>query len=342
MAKSVKLADIAEVVGVSIVTVSKALSGKSGVGDEMREKIKKIADEMGYRPASVPKFQRLGSTGNIGVLVAKRYLDQTSFYWQLYQKIINIITKNGYYAILEILDEENEKNNVLPKIICDKKIDGMISLGQTIFKYTAFLENNITIPLMFLDFYSAANKLDTVISDGYYGMYQLANYVISKGHKEIGFVGTVLATSSITDRYFGFCKAMKENDLQVLEEWVIDDRMLNKETLVVDISVELPEKLPTAFVCNCDLVAYKVIKKLQERGLSVPEDISVTGYDNFAYPDPSNIPLTTYDVGMKKMATTCVETLLKKMSDEYYYKGAQIVTGQMIIRDSVKDIANNE
>jgi LacI family transcriptional regulator len=134
LAKSVKLADIAEVVGVSIVTVSKALSGKAGVGEEMRERIKKVAEEMGYRPASVPKFHRIGSTGNVGVLVAKRYLYQTSYYWQLYQKIVNILTQNGYYAILEILDEGNEKNNVLPKLICDKKIDGMISLGQTIYE----------------------------------------------------------------------------------------------------------------------------------------------------------------------------------------------------------------
>lgn len=340
MAKAVKLADIAEVVGVSIVTVSKALAGKSGVSEEMREKIKGVAAELGYRPTSVAKLGHIGNTGNIGVLIPKRFLDQNSFYWELYQKIVSNLTARGCYAILEILNPEEEEENQLPKMILDRKVDGVIAMGQSVDLYAEFLHGNSTVPLIFLDFYNGGNRYDSVISDSYYGSYILTNHVISMGHKEVGFVGTVLSTSSITDRYFGYCKAMKEHGLPIREDWVIPDRTTEKQLVTAEVAFELPEELPTALVCNCDIVAYMVINKLQERGLRVPEDISVVGYDNYSYPDPSNIPITTYDVGMRKMAEICVGTLMKKITGDTYYKGVQIVTGHMVVRDSVKQLLN--
>ena len=338
MAKAVKLADIAEVVGVSIVTVSKALAGKSGVSEEMREKIKKVADELGYRPMCVAKLSRVGTTGNIGILIPERFLDKNSFYWEFYQKIVGNLTGKGYYAILEILNTEKEEANELPNMVLDRKVDGVIAMGQSVDTYAAFLYSNSPVPLIFLDFYNGAHRYDSVISDSYYGSYVLTNYVISMGHKEIGFVGTVMSTSSITDRYYGFLKAMREQKLEIREEWIIPDRKSEKQLVTANVNFELPENLPTALVCNCDMVAYMVINKLQERGLRVPEDISVVGYDNYSYQDSSIGPITTYDVGMHRMAETSVDTLMKKIYGESYYKGVQIVTGHMVVRDSVKKL----
>lgn len=337
MAKSVKLADIAELVGVSIVTVSKALSDKDGVSDEVREKIKKTASELGYRTSNGSAASKIGTTGNIGVIIPKRFLDQTSFYWELYQRIVNKLTLYGCFCILEIIDEAIEEKKELPKVVTDRRVDGIIALGQVVDEYTDYLQKNADMPVMFLDFYNSSNKIDAVISDSYYGMYQLTNYVIAMGHKRIGFLGTVLSTSSITDRYFGYCKAMMENGLTVEDKWVIKDR---KHDVIpeAEISFELPYELPTAFVCNCDVAAYRLIARLQERGVRVPEDVSVAGYDNYSFPDSSRRPLTTYDVGMKKMAETCVDTLLKKITGEIHEQGVQIVTGHLVIRDSVKNI----
>ena len=89
MAKAVKLADIAEKVGVSNVTVSKALSGQKGVSEEMREKIQKLADELGYKqPSAARKESIRRQSYNIGVLIQESYLDKyDSFYWQMYQQV---------------------------------------------------------------------------------------------------------------------------------------------------------------------------------------------------------------------------------------------------------------
>lgn len=102
MAKAVKLADIAEQVGVSTVTVSKALSGQKGVSEEMREKIKNLAEELGYRSPSETKRQSAEKQYNIGVLIQEVYLDKyDSFYWKMYQEVNKKAVSRGCFTLLE-------------------------------------------------------------------------------------------------------------------------------------------------------------------------------------------------------------------------------------------------
>jgi len=333
MAKEVKLADIAKRVGVSNVTVSKALSNKSGVSEQMRVRIKELAKEMGYIPVSVTKSNPKVGTGNIGVLIPFRFLEKNiSFYWEMYQHVVMNLARRGYYGILEILNQEDEEALRLPKIIQDHKIDGLIVIGQTFNKYFEYLKEADIVPTMFLDFYDSHSDYDTIISDGYYGMYILTDYLIKMGHTEIGFVGTPFSTSSITDRYFGYMKALIENNIPVREEWVIPDR--DKESNIYH-DFTLPDNLPTAFACNCDKVANAVIIKLTERGLSVPDDISIVGFDNY-FEGGYNIQITTYEVEIEKMAELCVRTIIRKINHKDYSKGVQIISGHMIEKESVR------
>jgi LacI family transcriptional regulator len=118
MKKNVKMADIAQKLNVSNVTVSKALADKDGVGDELRAKIKQLANEMGYSYNSVAKSLKDGRTYNIGIVVPDRFLGKTmSFYWVLYQNISKELLKRNYYGIFEILKPEDEDNLILPKTI---------------------------------------------------------------------------------------------------------------------------------------------------------------------------------------------------------------------------------
>lgn len=96
--------------------------------------------------------------------------------------------------------------------------------------------------------------------------------------------------------------------------------------------IELPEKLPTAFACNNDFTADVVVKLLEDRGLKVPEDASVVGFDNYLYTNIANAKITTYDVNRYKIAEIGAKTLLRKINRKEYVKGVQIVTGHMAIK----------
>ena len=148
----------------------------------------------------------------------------------------------------------------------------------------------------------------------------------------------MLATGSITDRYMGYLRAMMEHGCEVKPEWVIADREMEHGSIDPEKYICLPNKLPTAFVCNCDLAASYLIRKLEAHGLKVPQDISVVGYDNFIYPGMCDVGITTYEVDIKEMARRAVHTLIKKISGEDYRHRVYIVEGQLVIKESVRKL----
>lgn len=335
MAKAIKLADIAEVLKVSKVTVSKALSDKDGVSDELREKIKKVAAEMGYRQNSIARSLRDGYTYNIGVLIPEGFVEMYhSFYWELYQNVLNALTKKSYYGIMEVVNREDENNNVVPRMLQDSKVDGIIVMGELKKEYVEFLNSLDDVPVVMLDTYDKHIDYDTVTSDNYYGMYLLTDYLIEMGHRDILFVGNPRATSSIQDRFLGFTKALLERGIEYTSNSYISDREIGKK----ELNFELPEKMPTAFACNCDSVAYLLIKKLQDKGYKVPEDISVVGFDNYLITEISDLGITTFEVDMKTMAETAVDVILKKVRKVDYKPARRVICGKIVIKDTVKGL----
>lgn len=341
MAKAVKLADIGERLGVSTVTVSKALSDQKGVSEEMRAKIKKLAEDMGYQQPSAIRKVKPRKSYNIGVLVADYYLDKyISFYWQMYQAVASRALQKECFSMLEMITSEDESMCTMPKLLMENKADGIIIIGRPDKKYLENLRLNSTVPIVYLDFYEEKQNCDVVISDSFYGSYQLTNYLIRNGHQKIAFVGTVLGSSSITDRYLGYQKALMENGLEQRKEWVIDDRPKEGGKIDNVNLLKIPEKMPTAFVCNCDLTASEMIKKLVAAGYNVPADVSVVGFDNYLYPGLCDVDITTYEVDIKEMAKKAVHALTKRMDNENANPGTYIVEGHMVIKDSVRDITN--
>lgn len=340
MSKAVKLADIAEKLNVSTVTVSKALSGQKGVSDEMREKIKELAKELGYQPPAKVKLPKDGKGYNIGVVISERYLDQQeSFYWKMYQEVATGAVSRECFTMLEILSHQGEQEMIMPKLLSEDKADGLIIIGLLKEDYLAMIRENIKVPMVCLDFYDRRHECDAVITDNYYGMYKLTNYLFEMGHTKIGYVGTLLYTGSITDRYFGYCKALLEHGQKVREDWVLEDR--NRETGYREegFAFRFPKEMPTAFACNCDITAGVLTEALREKGYRVPEDISIVGYDNYLSPGVCSLGITTYEVDIKEMAHKALRKLIRRMTGQVSRQGILIVEGRILLKESVKSPA---
>ncbi|HPU64133.1 MAG TPA: substrate-binding domain-containing protein [Mobilitalea sp.] len=333
--KNVTMKDIARMLDVSTVTVSKALSDKDGVSAELREKIKETAKQLGYRYNSLAKGMKEGRSYNIGIIIAERYIkdDMDAFYLKMFHNLVKSLSKVDYYGIMDIVSQRDEKELVMPNMISENKVDGVIILGQMNTDYLIMIKNT-DIPLVFLDFYDDQLDVNSITSDNFYGAYTLTNYVISMGHREIGFVGNILATKSILDRYLGYYKALISNKIDYHEEWLVLDRDDSGEY----IDFKLPEKMPTAFVCNCDSVAYLFIRKLKKMGYKVPDEISVVGFDNYIYATLSSPRLTTVQVDMEAMAEMATHEILSKIEGDKRVFGRKVISGNLIIRDSVKKL----
>ncbi len=331
--KNVTMSDIAKAMNVSTVTVSKALGDKDGVSESLRERIKQKAGEMGYRFRKSGNYYAEGSNRNVGIIVAKSMIgDPSSLCWEIYKHLVELLRKQDFYGMLEVFDDS--ESAAVPLSVRDGKVDGLILIGRFpddfIDKLAAFY-----IPVVFMDFCRTRLNADMVISDSFYGGYMLTSHLIANGHRKIGFVGNINGVPSIQDRYLGFYKALLENRLPLRFEWVIPDRAAKGETLG---KFELPEALPTAFVCGSDEAAYKLVNQLTDNGLKIPENISVVGYDNHTYSTMCRPHLTTVDIDSAAMAGEAVDIILHKIRDRSFSRGIVLVPGKLVRRDSVKNM----
>lgn len=339
--KAVTMADIAGKLDVSIVTVSKALSGQKGVSEEVREKITALAAEMGYQAPRRTDGGGKRQSFRIGVLIPAA-AQGDSFYWKMYQAVADRAMEKDCFTSYEGLSREMTERRVLPRLISDRAADGLIVIGRPGQDYGEFLRENAGIPLAFLDFYENVSGVDCFISDGFYGTYRLTNYLLERGHRDIAYVGTLFATESITDRYLGYLKALMEHGITPAPDRVIPDRSLEDGVSENYQRYRLPEKLPTAFVCNCDYTAGILIRDLKQMGLKVPEDISVVGFDNFPETPYDEVGVTTYAVDIPRMAAGAVGSLIHQMKGENRKKGIHIVEGWLVEKGSVKDLRGKE
>ncbi len=333
MAKEIKMSDIAKELGVSTVTVSKALSGQKGVSEGMRQKIKDLAKEKGYQSPTEAREEKKESF-NIGVLLGEIYIEKyQTFYWEFYQEITRQATEKNCFVILEVLKKNDEKFLNTPRILTENKVDAVMVLGEISTAYLKALQEWSEKPVLYMDFYNREVAEDAVLSNNYFGSYFMTNYLFDMGHEKIGFVGTINATASITDRYMGYVKSLIEHGKSIEDAIVIKDR---EDAVLCYEEIDLPDKLPNAFVCNCDLAASQMMKALKKRGLRVPEDVSLVGYDDYLIPGLCDIGITTYGVDMNAMAKKGIECLVEKITGRAEKCGMQIVEGEMVIRGSVK------
>lgn len=328
---SVSMQDIADALGVSKVTVSKALNGKDGVGEEKKEKILQIAEQFGY---TLPDYGQR-KTKKVGIIMSDRFNsgDAGKFYMGMFSKIISELRKANCSGVMITPDKESLEND-MEMIEHPGLFDGLIFLGILDSTVRERIDK-VTLPKVYVDIYDETHKSDSVVTENIYSTYELTTYLMKKGHTKIGFVGTVGATTSISDRYLGYLRAMLERGLTPEQRWQIPDR--SKEGYAIDL--KLPNELPTAFVCNCDETAFRLVKTLNAQGLKVPEDVSIASFDNDIYSEFCEPKLTTVAVNTEEIGKVAARRMVRYMENPTK-RGGEVfrVPGKIIFRGSVKDL----
>jgi len=331
MEKKVTMQMIAQRAGVSVVTVSNVLSGKKGASDEVRNLIYALAEETGYQK-STPKAKEAEQTYRFGVLIAERYVKEyPSFYMHIYKEIAQESAKRGGLTILEVIDETCERLTDPVYKFADAEIDGLFIIGEMSPLFLDSVRENSKVPVVGVDFYDVDKDMDYIITDSFRGMQKATERLIECGHEDIAFLGTPRATNSIMDRYMGYCKALLLNHIDKTS--VICDRSIVGSGV---IKFDLPAKLPTAFVCNCERSTGILIEKLREKGVRIPEDVSIVAFDRFFDEYPDGMEVTTYEIDENVLARVSVNTLLKRIGGKVKSVGIRTVDGILKEGNTVK------
>lgn len=331
--KNVSMKDIAAELNVSIVTVSKALSDKEGVGKQLREQILDTAQRLGYVAKSQASTAPADSR-NIAIIISERYLNiQPSFYFDIYQVLLKSLSKRGYVGILEIIKTSDEDTCSCPNVVRMGSVDQVVVMGQMSHDYLEMMTKE-DVNLIFFDFDDEELGVDSIVSDNILGGYTLAKYLVKHGKKRIGYVGSIKMTNSILDRYMGYVKYVIKHDLPYDDSWLIEDR--NTHGDFIDFQLPPKEKMPDAFICNCDVVANKFVDVLINAGYKVPEDVAVVGYDDFACGENKcGLKLTTYKTDIDMMISICGHIINQRAHSKAYRRGKSVVKGEIIERETV-------
>lgn len=342
MAKKVTMEDIAKKIGMSKNTVSLALRNMPGINAQTRKLIFETARQLGYEyKKNSNEYQSSESTyKNICLIFSKDTHKSEGFFSYIQYGIESEAKKNNLNIIIYCYDESKEEFET-PLSIKEGLISGIITLGRISKKtLTSILKFNL--PLVIIDNYFDDLTCNYVLTDNISGAYLATEHLIKLGHKDIGFSGDISAASSFYDRYQGYIKALNKYSIPLTNSLCITDKCLSeykKSSMekVVDEIKKLP-KLPSAFFCCNDIEAITLINALKSMNISVPDDISVVGFDNIESSKNITPELTTMHISKEAMGQRAVKSLLEKMDDPNSLCEKILLPPMFVSRNSTKRI----
>jgi len=324
----VKISDIAKVLEISTISVSRALSGQSGVSDELKNKILNKAKEMGYFKSKNNEDLR------ILVLHQKPFVQDSSNYSYMVQGIEKAIQKVGFQYDLEFLDKDRQEKLHLPcKIQKGINYDGIMFIGRFNSEYVDFISTRIKNQVFYTG-YSPSFDCDSVWYNFNNGGYKQCEYLIKKGHTEIGFLGDSSVYKN-KEKVLGITSALEDYKLPARDEFFIFEEKFEKK-----ISRLIKSEIsPTAIICQWDYTAIKLIKFLYEKGIKVPEDISIIASGNTEMAELFIPTLTTLDLNIDYSCEVAVALLLKRINKPDKPYENITINSILIERDSTKSIS---
>ena len=339
--KKVTIQDIADELGISRNTVSKAINNAEGLAEATRARILEKAIEMGYKQFSYIKAQTSAQpeqdskeSGEIALLLGDA-VDASHFASLMLDKLKKELSQSGYTLITHRVDRENFLCRSLPCTFSPKQAKAIICIEMFDRSYDEML-CSLGLPVLFVDgpHKRDGNDLpaDQLYMDNTTAITRFVNDMLVRGKRRIGFIGDYEHCQSFFERYTAFRCAMMMANVPVEERFCL--KVLNPESL--DSLLAGLEELPDVFICANDFVADDAIYALRKLGKSVPEDVLFCGFDDSPRSRIMTPSLTTVHIHTQIMAVSAIQLLVTRIEQpDLDYRTVHTET-ELVYRDSTK------
>ncbi|MBI3959457.1 MAG: LacI family DNA-binding transcriptional regulator [Chloroflexi bacterium] len=311
--KRVTIRDVADEVGVSISTVSLYTQGRDGVGEETGQRIADAIDRLGYVRRS--RTERPPRSRFFGLLLEN--LSFSAFPETLYGAILQAIEteakSHGYSMVLSVIEED-----AVPRMVEQDQVDGLIILGGSPLNDAVALrlaERNT--PLVLLDNHIPGAAIDSIVPDNEWGGYMAIRHLVELGHRRIAILQGPTKYKTLTDRLWGAKRAADEFGIDIPPAYLSPAQSSGqplKGYREMQALLQLPE-LPTAVFAVSDKTAFGALEAIREAGLSVPEDISLIGFDNEVRAEHTSPPLTTIHLPKRYLGILAMRRLIGQIEN---------------------------
>ena len=329
--KYITLKMVAERAGVSVNTASRAINNKLDINKETKKRILKVAQELGYVRNDTAVALRTKKTGTIGVVIAD---NRNPFYAEVLNGMEVAARGKNYHIILANTQRDYRKEEEAINLLLAKRVDGLLitPVQDRDDDIKNLIEANIPFVVVGRDFENI--EVDAVYNDEVKGGFLATEYLIKKGHKKIALINGFLYKSPAKGRLEGYKKALNKYRIP------LDNSLIS----VGDINIEdgyertkqMLEKILdfTAIFAYNDMMAFGSMQAIKEKGLRIPEDIGLVGYDDIPFSSLITPPLTTIRLNKKELGMESVKLLLSRINNNRKKIKKVILDVELIVRET--------
>ncbi len=333
--RKVTIKDVANETGLSIATVSYAMSGKKILPPETVKLVTNAIEKLGY-VKNISASSLVSNKSNlIGVVIPQTepgsvMVFENPFYSEILSSIEYNARLQGYHVIVSGTNAD-EKYFTLAK---QRNMDGVIVIGAYPEDFYEGL-NLSNIPIVLVDSYLENHEYKEVKLDDIYGGYIATKYLIEHGHNKIAFMSGKIKDGGVSEkRYQGYKKALKENAIPVNPKYVFNGNVDFEEARILAKRI-VEETDCTAIFCMADIMAVGAIKELNKMKIKVPQQISVMGYDNLNIANYCTPGLTTIGQDIFKKGKMAVDLLCKAIDNKEVEQEECVLPVEVVERESV-------
>lgn len=328
--------DVAKLAGVSTTTVSHVINKTRFVSEDTSKLVQDAIQQLNYSPSAVARSLKVNTTKSIGMIITT---SETPYFAEIVHAVEEYCYQQGYSLFLCNTQNKFQKISNHLDMLVKKRVDGILVMCS---EYTQdsmnLFESFSTLPLVVMDWGPNSSKMDVIQDNSFEGGYLATKYLIDCGHKEIGIIAGDLNKTTAKTRYDGYVKAMNEAGLSINPDWVLEGHFEPEDGFECMNKILAQNKLPTAVFCCNDVMALGAISAIGEKGLSVPQDISIIGYDDIHASRFYAPPLTTIHQSKMRLGIMAMDLLIARMTDKNKEPAKIEMHPELVIRKSVKNL----
>jgi DNA-binding LacI/PurR family transcriptional regulator len=332
---AVTIKDIARAAGVSHTTVSRALHQHPAISADTIARIKQLADELGYVPSAAARGLKTKRSHVLGVLV-RRIVDP--FFAEVLHGIEDALHAAGYSLFLAVSHRDPEREREIMQAMGERRVDGVIISSSQISPEQLRQLDHFGVPFVLIN-NQALDEPDiySVYHDDAYGSSQILQHLLELGHQRIAYLGNARGGRTNVERLQGYKFALQEAGLEIEPDFITEgpNGLPEGGALAMQKLLILRER-PTAVVCYNDMMAIGAIQAIQQAGLHVPDDISVTGFDDIELAPYITPPLTTFHQPKYELGYEAATMMLRVLNQnvEPDISDVLVLRGELVVRDS--------
>ena len=328
----ISLKDLAQELGVSIATVSRALHSSPEIGKEMQERVKSLAKKLNYRPNPFAQSLRKEAPKVIGVVAPNMV---THYYSAVLDGIEDEARKSGYSVISANTHEDCEAERLAVDNFIDLHVVGIIAcLAQSTTDYSHFEEiSEMGIPLVFFGRTYMTDRFSSVTANGDEAAQQATQHLIDTGSRRIAFVGGPNHLDMVRRRKHGYLEALRDNKIPVDRTLVVCDNIDYDIAMKNTIGLLQRPDRPDAIVAFNDIITFAAFNAIKQCGLSIPDDVALIGFTDDVHAQYTTPRMSAIEDQSFRMGQVACRLLLGHIQGETLVR-KEIVPQKLVIRDT--------